>query len=140
MPFPVDFNRASQAIIETIAIPFPSLEVPKDTKVADATPPKLESGQVSPVTVTSLGNGRWRRDSSMQFNAGVNDDLNHAPDDESDRGLLTQDDAEQLEKFFMSRYAVSGATPKVLKNHEKWNLTVVRNHVVYNFHILVKLT
>ncbi|MGC4891710.1 hypothetical protein [Micromonospora sp. DT227] len=72
MPFEVDFNWASQAVIETVAVPFPSLETPPDVVVADPPVPQLAFQQSGPVTVTMLGCGRWNRDTSYRFNAGCN--------------------------------------------------------------------
>lgn len=72
MSFEVDFNWASQAIIDTVAIPFLSLETSRGAVVADQAVPALEPGQSGPVAVTMLGCGRWQRGSIYRFNAGCN--------------------------------------------------------------------
>ncbi|MEH1028366.1 MULTISPECIES: hypothetical protein [Micromonospora] len=132
MPFNVDFNWASQAIIETVAVPFPSLETPPGVVVADPPIPQLESKRSGPVTVTMFGNGRWNRDTSYRFNAGCNDDRGVAAKVD-DVGELSLAEAERLEEWFRKRYP--GSKPNVLKTGGKWNFTLVRNGAVFNFHV-----
>ncbi|MEU1756209.1 hypothetical protein ABZ436_26650 [Micromonospora matsumotoense] len=131
MPFEVDFDWASQAIIETVAVPFPSLETPPGVVVADPPIPQLPPLQSGPVTVTMLGSGRWNRDSSYRFNAGCNREP-HVAAGIGEVGLLSAAEAQRLEDWFLQRYPTSG--PLVLKNGGKWNLTLTRNGAVYNFH------
>jgi hypothetical protein len=135
MAFRVDFNWASQAIIETVAIAFPSLEAPNGTVVNDPPIPQLQWQQSSPNVVTLLGNGRWNRDTSYRFNAGCNPDTNTSPTP-GDSGVVTVAEGNQLEQWFLARY--NGSNPGVLKNGEKWNLHLTRNGALYNFHVLVR--
>jgi hypothetical protein len=103
--------------------------------VTDPRPPELESLQSSENQVTDHGNGRWNRDSSYRFNAGCNPHHGKAPE-KGNVGIMTQDDALKLENWFQKRYP--DAKPQVLKEAGKWNLVLVRNLCVYNFHITVK--
>lgn len=131
MSFEVDFNWASQGVIETVAVPFPSLETPPDVVVADPPVPQLAFKESGPVTVTMLGCGRWNRDTSYRFNAGCNPEPHRAAE-VGETGLLTAADGQRLEDWFLQRYPT--ANPVVLKNGGKWNLTLTRNGAVYNFH------
>lgn len=135
MPFEVDFNWASQAIIETVAVPFPSLETPREAGVADPAVPQLEFKQSGPVTVTMFGCGRWNRDTSYRFNAGCNPDRHRAAE-VGDVGVLPLAEAQRLEQWFLERYPES--KPDVLKTGEKWNFVLVRNSAVFNFHLEVQ--
>jgi hypothetical protein len=122
MPFHVDFNWTSQAILEM----HPIFSEP---------PPRLEPNGLGPQHVSDLGNGRWHRSSSYYFNCGVNHDLHKAPP-EGDLGLLSQEDGRHLQEWFEQEYA--GERPNVLKNGEKWNFTLVKNGNAFNFHVLVR--
>lgn len=135
MPFEVDFNWASQAVIETVAVPFPSLETPPDVVVADPPVPQLAFQQSGPVTVTMLGCGRWNRDTSYRFNAGCNPQPHHAAQ-VGEVGVLSAAEAQRLETWFVRRYPNSN--PAVLKNGGKWNLVLTRNGAVFNFHVAVQ--
>jgi hypothetical protein len=144
MGFYVTFDWASKAIMETVAIPFPSLEQSESSEkgkedtakvVADPTPPKLEMRQSSENQVTSHGNGRWNRDSSYRFNAGCNPHHDEAPK-EGNVAIMSKDDAANLEEWFRKRFP--DAKPDVLKKAGKWNLVLVRNGCVYNFHVTVE--
>ena len=144
MGFYVTFDWTSKAIMETVAIPFPSLEQPESSEkgkedtpkvVADPTPPELKFQHSSENQVTVHGNGRWNRDTSYRFNAGCNPHHSKAPE-EGNVGIMSQDDAMKLEQWFQKRYP--DAKPQVLKKVGKWNLVLVRNQCVYNFHIIVE--
>ncbi|WP_422752053.1 hypothetical protein [Micromonospora sp. WMMD708] len=132
MPFEVDFNWASQAVIETVAVPFPSLETPPGVVVADPAVPQLAFQHSGPVTVTMLGSGRWNRDTSYRFNAGCNQEPHHAAAI-GEVGVLAAAEAQRLEDWFLQRYPNSN--PVVLKNGGKWNLVLTRNGAVFNFHV-----
>ncbi|MEV6800361.1 hypothetical protein AB0M91_18715 [Micromonospora rifamycinica] len=132
MSFEVDFSWASQGVIETVAVPFPSLETPPGVVFADPPVPQLAFQQSGPVTVTMLGCGRWNRDSSYRFNAGCNPEPHRAAE-VGEIGLLNLADAQQLEAWFRQRYPTSN--PDVLKNGGKWNLALTRNGAAYFFHV-----
>jgi hypothetical protein len=122
MPFEVDFNWTSQAILEMHPI-------------FSAPPPRLEPNHLGPVEVSDLGNGRWQRGSSYYFNCGVNIDL-RTPPPEGDKGLLSREDGRRLQEWFEQEY--HDERPNVLKDGEKWNFTLVKNGNAFNFHVLVR--
>ena len=138
MTFHVDFNWASQAIIETVAIAFPSLESPNNNNNnnnnADPPPPALEFQQSGPIHVTHFGTGRWNRDSSYRFNAGCNPDIGVAPP-VGDTGVVSGGDAVRVFDWFRNRYPNNN--PQRLVNGNKMNLCFVSQGRVYNFHLLV---
>ena len=132
--FIVDFNWASQAIIETVQSAFPSLESPNGGPVAaDPGPPALGFRQTSARIRTDLGNGNWQQDTSMRFNAGCNRDVRVLPQVGEVGLLASADDRVRLERWFLDRYA--GSRPQVLSNGCKKNFVLVRNQCVYNFHL-----
>jgi hypothetical protein len=137
MGFKVDFNWASQAVIETVQIAFPSLErLNGSPDFADPEPPELEVSRSGPEHVMDFGSGRWNRDSSYRFNAGSNPDRKTDPKGEV--GQLTLSDANRLVKWFKDRY--HGFKPDVLRSGSKWNLYFTKDKRAYFFHIMVDLT
>jgi hypothetical protein len=138
MHFHVDFDWATQAIIETVAIAFPSLESPQNNNNnnnnADPPPPVLEASQSGPNYVTDFGNGRWNRASSYRFNAGCNRDIRVAPSP-GDKGIVSPGTAVEVYNWFRARYPNNN--PQRLTNGSKMNLCFVRQHCVYNFHLMI---
>lgn len=137
MGFIVEFDWASKAIMETVAIPFPTLEAATTKAVTDPQRPDLEFQTSGDIQVTIHGNGRWNRDTSYRFNAGYNCGHNKVPE-MGNVGTMSEADATKLENWFLSRYP--NDKPEVLKDKEpgKRNLVLVRNQCLYNFHIIVK--
>lgn len=122
MPFSIDFNWASQAIME------------QEHFVFMQGPPPLPPNGLGPVELTDLGNGRWHHTSSYYYNCGANNDFRHAPPI-GDIGQLTLHDGYNLEGWFWRRYP--NLRPHVLKDEIKWNFTLVYQGSAFNFHVLV---
>jgi hypothetical protein len=106
MGFIVDFNWASQAILETVGMAFPSLEAPQGVVVGDPPTPALRPGGLGPVHVALCGNGRWQKDSSDRFNCGCNIDVG-IPAQPGDKGILSAGEMERLYTWFQQRYPTS---------------------------------
>src|SRR5579859_1704844 len=132
--FVVDFYWASQAIIETVQVAFPSLESRPDSNVHDTPPPVLAAKEMGPRHTTDYGNGRWRNTSSYYFNAGCNMDIGIACGD-GDVGILSPIDLQRVSDWFLDRYSTKN--PNILRNGSKINFTFVHTGRAYNFHAAV---
>jgi hypothetical protein len=132
--FIVDFNWASQAIIETVQAAFPSLESPNGGPIAvDPVPPALVFREESARVHSDFGNGNWQQDTSKRYNAGCNRDIQVLPQRGEVGRVASAEHFARLERWFLDRYA--GSRPQVLSNGCKKNFVLVRNQCVYNFHL-----
>jgi len=101
--------------------------------VAEPGAPALEHGAMSHRVTSTLGNGRWQRDSSYRFNAGCNREVNTAPPNDEVGLVASPQELNQLKLWFQQRYPNS--RPTILSNASKVNFTLVHRHCVFNFHL-----